>query len=229
MPEVGMLLGSALAFLLAQAADVSPSPEGRVFAVSYAAAMNCAAEFARMSPLAREGVERIPHEAIEQCSNERDSAADNMMVVIPDSDRTIAYDNVSARMRIVAADVLISRLEQGDYPGTAQPNDPLRTITDSAARLVFCLRTALARQLEGVYLGDNWFVDMRGKPADQISSTFIQIGQESCPVSEAAFQAAYGQTERSWPRSDRAFLRERISLEAIQALAVEPYLAIVLH
>lgn len=222
-----MLLGAAVALLLAQAVDVSPSPEGRAAAAYYSVAMNCAAEFARTSSLAREGVPSIPREAIEQCSAERDSAAENLMAAIPDSDRTIAYDNVSARMRIAAADVLISRLERGDYSGTALADDPMRAITDSAARLIFCMRTALARRMEGVYLGDNWFVEMRGQSANQISSTFIQIGRQNCPLSEAAFQVEYGQMEETFPRSDRAFLRERFGLEVIQALAVEPALAVV--
>lgn len=172
-----MLLGVFIAFLQAQAVEASPPAEGRAAAVSYVAAMDCAAEFARTSSLARESVQRIPHEAVEQCSESRESATQNMLAVIPDTDRATAYDNISARMRVAAADVLIARLERGDYPEMAAADDPLRPITDPGARLLFCMRTALGRRLESVYFGDNWFVDMRGQTAEQISSAFVQIGR----------------------------------------------------
>jgi hypothetical protein len=151
----------------------------------------------------------------------------NMLAVIPDPDRAIAYDNISARMRVAAADVLIARLEGGDYPGMAAADDPMRAITDPGARLLLCMRTALGRRLESVYFGDNWFVDMRGQTAEQISSALVQIGRQSCSVSESAFQVVYRQVEQTFPRSERNFLRERLGLEAIQALAVEPYLSVV--
>lgn len=212
---------------LLQTQTIEPSPEGRAAAVSYAAATNCAAEFARTSSLARSNVQRIPHEALEHCAEPRDAAAQNMLVVVPDTERAVAYENISARMRIAAADVLIARLENGDYPGTAAADDPMREIADPGARLVSCMRTALGRRLEDVFFGDNWFVDMRGHTSEEISSAFIQVGRQSCPASESAFQSAYTQMERTFPRSDRAFLRERFGPEAIRILAVEPYLSVV--
>jgi hypothetical protein len=222
-----MLLAFFVALLQAQAVETAPSPEGRAAAVSYEAAMDCAAEFARTSSLARNNVQRIPHEAVEQCAEARDSAAQNMLAAIPDTERALAYDNISARMRVAAADVLIARLEHGDYPEMAAADDPMGAIADPGARLVFCMKTALGRQLESVYFGDNWFVDMRGQTAEQISSAFVQIGRQSCTVSESAFQVAYDQVEQTFPRSERSFLRERLGLEAMQTLAVEPYLAVV--
>lgn len=222
-----MLWAFLIALLQAQAVDVAPSPEGRAFAVSYVAAMECAAEFARTSSLARNNAQRIPHEAVEQCSEARDFAAQNMLVAIPDPDRTLAYDNISARMRVAAADVLIARLERGDYPEMAAADDPMRAITDPGARLVLCMKTALGRRLESVYFGDNWFVDMSGQTSEQISSAFVQIGRQSCPVSESAFQVAYRQVEQTFPRNERNFLRDSLGLEAIQTFAVEPYLSVV--
>ncbi len=217
-----MLLG-VLAFLLAQATDSLPAAT----AVAYASAMECAAEHSRTASLARNDVQRIPHEAIEHCSDARDSAAESMLSVIPSTERNVAFDNISARMRIAAADVLIARLENGDYPGTAAADDPMRAIADPGARLLFCMKTALGRRLEGVYFGDSWFVDMRGRTAEQISSAFVQIARQSCPVSESAYQVAYHQTEQAFPRSERGFLRERLGLEAMQRLAIQPYLSVV--
>lgn len=221
-----MLLG-VLAFLLAQAVDPPPSLEGGAAAVAYASAMDCAAEFSRTASLARNNVQRIPHEAVEHCSAARDSAGESMLSVIPTTDRNVAYNNISARMRVAAADVLIARLENGDYPGTAAADDPMRAIADPGARLLFCMKTALGRRLESVYFGDNWFVDMRGQTAEQVSSAFVQTARQSCPVSEEAYRVAYRQTEQSFPRTERDFLRERLGLEAMQRRAVEPYLSVV--
>ncbi|MCX7357387.1 MAG: hypothetical protein NT015_04480 [Alphaproteobacteria bacterium] len=222
-----MLLAFFVALLQAQAVETIPSPEGRAAALSYVAAMDCAAEFARTSSLARNSVERIPQEAVEQCTEARDFAAQDMLAAIPDTERLLAQNNISARMRVAAADVLIARLEHGDYPGMAAADDPMRAIADPGARLLFCMRTALGRRLESVYFGDNWFVDMRGQTAEQISSAFVQVGRQSCPASESAFQVAYHQVEQTFPRSDRNFLRERLGLEAMQTRAVGPYLSVV--
>jgi hypothetical protein len=210
------------------AADVGyKSPSGQAAAADYVAAIKCASDFADRSTFERDRIDAIAREAIEHCAAAREAAVKSMIKVMPDADEKLALDNISAKMRMEADDRLIARLERGDYPMSMAGGDPMEAVTAPAARLVFCMRVAMNRKLEGLYLGDNWLLDLRGQSEMQRSIAFAQLGQASCPVSQAAYLVAFNETVQMSDRDTRDALNDGLSLAAIQAIATEPYIGIV--
>lgn len=219
------MIGRFASVALAALAVCAPmSVRAEPVTATYDAAIACAAAFAETSSLSRDAIEALPGEALEHCAEGQAAAIREVAAALPDQQPALVNDWVSAKMRVAAADVVILRLERGEYPGAPTA---MRELVDPAARLMFCMRVALGREMEGLFFGAEWPINLSGQSQAQISAAFIEIGQRNCPRSDAAFVRAFEQRVGSLDREARRIVTNDFNPSAVRAIAVEPYLRVV--
>ena len=210
-----------LIHLVASAAQPATASDSKNFATSFAKAIRCASEGAGRASLDRYQADSIPTEVLKRCSVEASQAIEAMAKALPGSSKSMARDNVEAKMRREAQKRLIARLEANE-PVKA-PSDSGYGLEAAGARYISCIRLAINFKLEGVYLGERWPVEVTGLAASQREPYFVRIGRSACPASSNGYEKTLNSGIAAADRHMRATILSSWDTEKMNRIAVTPY------
>ncbi|MGW8202011.1 hypothetical protein ACWGM0_05610 [Sphingomonas bisphenolicum] len=207
--------------------DPTPNPAESTLdvALDFVAAENCATEHAQTISLQPDKVDSIPSESVQKCKAAQNKSAISLTTATKRNDLEIASSNVAAKMRIAASEILMSRLAEGANVNAPPMFNP--GFDAKITRHIYCLRLALDRKMEGVYLGDPWINDLKKQSKADVWQAFMAVGNAACTYTREAYLSEFSHTLNQIDRKDRSYFEAKFGLPAVEQMALKNYMSVI--
>lgn len=192
-------------------------------AAAYSGALACATQYAESTVLDEETTRGAAAQAVVACEAQRRSAGTGLAGDLPEFGVGDAEANVEARMRIVALDTIIGRLERGDFSLHDDVGDTVG-LNGPAFRYGFCITGAIDRSVARLFLGEVWFRDTVEKPRAEAEAALLELGRSDCPSSRSQYELAFEAALRGAQPDVMDIVQRRYAPTAIERTVVAPYL-----
>ena len=211
------VLSIAVSLLQVTSPEAEPS-------VAYVRAIECAAAYTDSASLDEDTTGRVTNEAVTHCEALKRAAINGLMTAIAGTTEVQATQLIESKMRIVAHERIIVRLERGDFTFRGRPNDSQNSqgLYGPAVRYLLCIRAAIDQTVDSGYVGDTWFSDTLGKGKREAAVALSQLGESSCPASSTAYNLAF-EAAKNANLDIVDFIQRAWEPSVILSLATKPY------